>query len=288
MLKMNLVMMMAAMAMLARLSMSAGSCQASRKCCDGKDTDCSVQQGSLPSLVLDLSDEPCYCDHGCLEMGDCCQDFKQFCGVFDCEVSAWSAWTECSSSCGSGTSTRSRTVTRPESNGGVSCPDLHQEKFCRGEGGCTRRKEEPRLITHKKHGSSSALRETAMILPGKYSQLTEVEEEEEKYDVRQNLKTFKEEENDDQYCVVFKVEKAMKTCRHNKETEKLVRGAQVCVSCESKATRPHLGDRCSGHGVENKTTRFKNIITPGCHGRWTKTAVYDKCPCQGGQDFIFV
>merc|ERR1711970_147056 len=49
MLKMNLVMMMAAMTMLARLSMSAGSCQASRKCCDGKDTDCSVQQGSLPS-----------------------------------------------------------------------------------------------------------------------------------------------------------------------------------------------------------------------------------------------
>ena len=40
--------------------------------------------------------------------------------------------------------------------------------------------------------------ETAMILPGKYSQLTEVEEEEEKYDVRQNLKTFKEDENDDQ------------------------------------------------------------------------------------------
>merc|ERR1712121_199899 len=168
MLKMNLVMMMAAMAMLARLSMCAGSCQASRKCCDGKDTDCSVQNGSL-------------------EMGDCCPDFKQFCGVFDCEVSAWSSWTPCSSACGSGASTRSRTVTRPESNGGVSCPDLHQEKFCRGEGGCTRRKEEPRLITHKKHGTSSALRETAMILPGKYSQLTEVDEDEEKYDVRQNL-----------------------------------------------------------------------------------------------------
>ena len=80
MLKMNLVMMMAAMTMLARLSMSAGSCQASRKCCDGKDTDCSVQKGSLASLVMDLSDEPCYCDHGCLEMGDCCPDFKQFCG----------------------------------------------------------------------------------------------------------------------------------------------------------------------------------------------------------------
>ncbi len=24
--------------------------------------------------------EPCYCDHGCLEVGDCCPDFKDYCG----------------------------------------------------------------------------------------------------------------------------------------------------------------------------------------------------------------
>ena len=82
--------------------------------------------------------------------------------------------------------------------------------------------------------------------------------------------------------------KGTKTCSKSIETKMLKRGEEVCVSCESKATRPHLGNRCSGHGVENKTTRFKNLITPGCHGRWTKTAVYDKCPCAGGQDFIFV
>ena len=62
-----------------------------------------------------------------------------------------------------------------------------------------------------------------MLLPGKYSQLTEVDKED-TYDVRQNLKTFKQEENDDKYCVVFKVEKAMKACRHNEDTEHLVRG----------------------------------------------------------------
>eukprot|EP00092_Neocalanus_flemingeri_P009098 GFUD01009796.1.p1 GENE.GFUD01009796.1~~GFUD01009796.1.p1 ORF type:complete len:275 (+),score=70.23 GFUD01009796.1:57-881(+) len=253
-----------------------GSCRASKKCCDGKDTDCAVQKADINSIIMDLSDEPCYCDHGCLDMGDCCPDFKEYCGVLDCEVSAWSSWSPCSSSCGAGTSSRHRTVTRPESNGGVSCPDLHQAKAC-SEGSCSRQQG-----GHSRH-DSAALRESAMILPGKYSQLGE-----DKYDVRQNLKTFREEENDDQYCVVFRVDKGTKACATSKDTKKLRRGSEVCVSCESKATRPHLGDRCSGHGVEDKTTRFKNVITPGCHGRWTKTAVYDKCPCPGGQDFIFV
>ena len=84
-----------------------------------------------------------------------------------------------------------------------------------------------------------------------------------------------------------------------------VTGEEVCVSCESKASRPHLGDRCSGHGVDGKMTRltphlhifptflsnisrFKNVITPGCHGRWTRVDVYDSCPCKDGPHFIFV
>ena len=51
------------------------SCRAARKCCDGKDGDCLAEETS-PNAV----DEPCYCDHGCLEMGDCCPDFKDYCG----------------------------------------------------------------------------------------------------------------------------------------------------------------------------------------------------------------
>ena len=35
-----------------------------------------------------------------------------------------------------------------------------------------------------------------------------------------------------------------------------LQGGEVCVSCESKASRPHLGDRCSGHGVDGKMTRW--------------------------------
>jgi len=257
-----------------------GSCRAARKCCDGKDTDCAVQNSALDNLIMSLEDEPCYCDHGCLDMGDCCSDFKEFCGVMDCQVSSWTAWSACDATCGTGKSTRTRTVLQPESNGGVSCPDLSQSRACRGQQ-CVRRSSSRR---HK--ATSSALRETGMLLPGKYSQLDK--EEEDRYEVRENLKSWVEDDNTDQYCVVFKVTKAMKSCSKHEETEKLQQGQEVCVSCESKASRPHLGDRCSGHGVDNKATRFKNVITPHCHGRWTRVEVTDRCPCPGGPDFIFV
>ena len=58
-----------------------GSCRAARKCCDGKDSDCIVQKAPLNSIIEDYTDdEPCYCDHGCLDVGDCCPDFKDYCG----------------------------------------------------------------------------------------------------------------------------------------------------------------------------------------------------------------
>lgn len=271
-----------------------GSCRAARKCCEGKDTDCEVNTGddiNTNNIILNLHSETCYCDHGCLDMGDCCHDYKEYCGVYDCQVGHWADWSPCSSSCGPGTQQRKREVLRPESNGGVSCPDLHQSRQC--EVACQQEDEDatsrqrPVRLSADKHKSHHALRETAMILPGKYSQLHNEIAPADKYDVRENLKTFHREENTDEYCVVFRVEKAMKSCMFNEDTKNLVKGAEICVSCESKSIRPHLGDRCSGHGVEERITRFKNVITPGCHGKWVKTAVYDKCPCQG-TDFIFV
>lgn len=283
------------------VSATHGSCRAARKCCDGKDTDCEVKLDPTSSnIIFSPNSESCYCDHGCLDMGDCCPDYKEYCGVFDCEVSEWEDWDTCVSDsgvCGQGKQQRKRSVTRPESNGGVSCPDLHQTRVCHvtcPEPAATAPRVDaadwikPNRLFGSKHKESSALRETAMILPGKFSQINNEIQEADSYDVRQNLKTFHREENTDEYCVVFRVEKAMKSCKLNEDTNRLVRGADICVSCESKSTRPHLGDRCSGHGVENRMTRFKNVITPGCHGKWIKTGVYDKCPCHGGPDFIFV
>ena len=60
-----------------------GSCRAARKCCDGKDTDCEVNAAdnvSANDIILNLNTETCYCDHGCLDMGDCCHDYKEYCG----------------------------------------------------------------------------------------------------------------------------------------------------------------------------------------------------------------
>jgi len=266
-----------------------GSCRKAKKCCDGKDSDCLVQKADINSIIIDLEDEPCYCDHNCLNMGDCCPDFKDYCGVIDCQVSSWGGWSPCSSLCGPGKTTRTRSVIRPESNGGVSCPDLEQHKACQNPAASCSRD-----ATSSSSSSSSAkskrdpaLRETGMLLPGKYSQVRR--QSKEKYEVRANLKSFvPEEKNKDRYCAVFKVDKAMKACRRNEDTEGLQRGETVCVSCESKASRPHLGDRCSGHGVTGAVTRFKTVITPGCHGRWTRVDVTDSCPCSQGPDFIFV
>ena len=63
------------------VSAEKGSCRAARKCCDGNDADCIVQKADINSLIEDYNAvEPCYCDHGCLDVGDCCPDFKDYCG----------------------------------------------------------------------------------------------------------------------------------------------------------------------------------------------------------------
>lgn len=68
-----------------------------------------------------------------------------------------------------------------------------------------------------------------------------------------------------------------------------VSGHTVCVLCDGKALQEDLGGRCKGHGVEDETTRFKNLLNPRCHGKWTRIQVSEgECPCRGGSDFVFV
>jgi hypothetical protein len=48
----------------------------------------------------------------------------------DCTVSPWAAWTECSTTCGAGTQTHSRTVTIQPQHGGETCPTLSGSRDC--------------------------------------------------------------------------------------------------------------------------------------------------------------
>lgn len=57
-----------------------GSCREATLCCNGRDSSCVVQKAPINAIIEDLSDKPCYCDHACLKLGDCCEDFKQHCG----------------------------------------------------------------------------------------------------------------------------------------------------------------------------------------------------------------
>ncbi|XP_069683285.1 somatomedin-B and thrombospondin type-1 domain-containing protein-like isoform X2 [Periplaneta americana] len=57
-----------------------GSCRESKLCCPGRDSSCVVQKAPPNAIIEDLSDKPCYCDHACLKLGDCCADFKDACG----------------------------------------------------------------------------------------------------------------------------------------------------------------------------------------------------------------
>jgi hypothetical protein len=57
----------------------AGSFREATLCCNGRDSSCVVQNAPLNEIIEDLSDKPCYCDHACLKLGDCCDDFKTHC-----------------------------------------------------------------------------------------------------------------------------------------------------------------------------------------------------------------
>jgi hypothetical protein len=48
----------------------------------------------------------------------------------NCEVGAWTGYSECTATCGGGTQQRTRPVTQQPLNGGQACPTLNQNRVC--------------------------------------------------------------------------------------------------------------------------------------------------------------
>ncbi|KAL9692172.1 hypothetical protein quinque_000091, partial [Culex quinquefasciatus] len=41
---------------------------------------CGAKVPPSGAITTDLNVKPCYCDHACLKLRDCCPDFKSYCG----------------------------------------------------------------------------------------------------------------------------------------------------------------------------------------------------------------
>ncbi|XP_022235105.1 somatomedin-B and thrombospondin type-1 domain-containing protein-like, partial [Limulus polyphemus] len=109
-----------------------GSCREANLCCPGRDSSCVVQKTPINTIKEDLDDKPCYCDHACMKLGDCCHDFKESCRVIDCEVTDWKPWSKCDVDCGPGMMTRERLIRQEPRNGGKRCPEVVQKRGCLG------------------------------------------------------------------------------------------------------------------------------------------------------------
>ncbi|XP_046734010.1 somatomedin-B and thrombospondin type-1 domain-containing protein-like [Diprion similis] len=260
---------------------SAGSCREANLCCPGRDSACVVQKASPNAIIEVLSDKPCYCDHACIKLGDCCHDFKEACGVVDCVVSAWGPWSTCDSECGPGAQTRSRMVERAAENGGQHCPQLVQHRGCQGTK-CNRR------------NPKSALKEVALLLPAELSETRHVNDSN---DIRSNLRLrYQDDPEHDaskEYCVTFTVTKASKACYKETSLVGLTEGAHVCVQCQTQALRRVLDWRCEGDGgAEAMITRWSMLSSAHCHGKWLRTSKTgpecDASVCQPQPHFIFV
>ncbi|XP_076373203.1 somatomedin-B and thrombospondin type-1 domain-containing protein-like [Tachypleus tridentatus] len=256
-----------------------GSCSEAALCCPGRDSSCVVQKTPMNKFT-DLDDEPCYCDHACMKLRDCCHDYKEMCRVTDCKVTHWGRWSWCNADCGSGIMTRQRRISQQPQNGGKRCPEVVQKRGCLGnECNVRNTRENVRL-------------ESALLLTGKFASMRTMNESN---DIRKNLRLQYPEdaskERSKEYCVVFEITKSKHKCVVLGDASKsLHKGKRVCVACEATAMRKYLGYRCNGHGIESRSTRWAALEASHCHGRWVRLSTHNRCPCHadGSPDFIFV
>ncbi|XP_058829892.1 somatomedin-B and thrombospondin type-1 domain-containing protein-like isoform X1 [Topomyia yanbarensis] len=209
-----------------------GSCRDAALCCNGRDSACVVQKVPPNAITSDFNVKPCYCDHACLKLGDCCGDFKAYCGVIDCVVSEWSRWSECDAVCGPGTSSRTRTIRQQVHNGGKHCPSLVQKRDCQGS-------------SCRTANTLRLLGETAKLLPvATLPLLNRVEigsaiSPRVERELLNSHSTFNHNRVDG-YCIAFEIMKVSKHCQEVPDYRTLTEGDRVVVRCASSLSTTNV------------------------------------------------
>lgn len=259
----------------------AGGCQdSSLKCCEGRNNSCKGSGARLNNV----SSSDCFCDSDCIEIGDCCLDYAVSCPAVDCILSDdWSDWSDCSATCGLGRKHRSRKVVVDAKNGGKSCGAITQKIRCEGE------KCKHARAAH----NAKELKERGNIIPAQFATWRRSKKYDPYKDIRKNLfEHYSTPETErPSYSAEFLVTDVFHSCNISTSTwsKRLRKGATVCVECQHFSMKKALGGRCSGHGVFQKTTDWKAVAIPGCHGKWTMTSRHRQDnACDPSDDYSFV
>lgn len=85
--------------------------------------------GGLQTRTREVLQAPMYGGKNCPTLTETRECGKAPCPVH-CVVSDWSAWSACSTSCGTGTIERTRTILTHPGHGGQQCPALTETEAC--------------------------------------------------------------------------------------------------------------------------------------------------------------
>ncbi|XP_034943892.1 somatomedin-B and thrombospondin type-1 domain-containing protein-like [Chelonus insularis] len=239
-----------------------GSCKAAKLCCQGRDSGCVIQKVSPNAIIESPKDKPCYCDHACLKLNDCCDDFRETCSVVDCTVSEWGTWSACDNLCGVGIQSRIRVITQSKQNGGKHCPQLEQSRICQEHIGCRHREKDlyannvTLLMTWSE--VNFKLNETTIAVHG--------------------------------VCSTFTVIWASRAC--GKDFPGITLGTQICVICKNNTGNGNCRNENPLGSTGIGRWKIMTSTSTRCHGKWIdSTDIRQQCDpsnCKNKMFFVYI
>ncbi|ESO06283.1 hypothetical protein HELRODRAFT_63997 [Helobdella robusta] len=257
-------------------------CRSAKLCCQGKDNTCVT----LGRRMNGKNTVTCFCDSVCLPLGDCCTDYQEECPKVDCVVGEWGEWSDCDVKCGYGAKQRERKVLVESKNGGKKCEPTVQKQAC-----------ENKIC---KQTRSASLMKIGRIVQSSLSHWRTYKEYDPYNDIRKHI--YERNGNtalnnlQPTYCSVYKLIQVHPRCQANllliDHSPPLKHDMRVCVECQYTASQAVLGDRCYGHGVYERETRWLSLNKRGCYGTWIKETKKENCLCADSHpdlpSYIFV